>query len=100
MDRVLILTVPTKASLNAAKAASGFSISTQKVDLSVDPSQENGMLDNFHKIFQPAAKKHPGYIEKMLKLRSAVQGGAPEGVNYRFAHNLRKRRAPSKVGGK
>ena len=56
------------------------------VDLSVDPSQENGMLNNFHKIFQPAAEKHPGYIDvKMLKLRSAVQGGASEGVNYRFA---------------
>jgi heme-degrading monooxygenase HmoA len=56
------------------------------VDLSVDPAKETEMLDNFHKIFQPAAEKQPGYIEvKMLKLRSALQGSASEGMNYRFA---------------
>jgi antibiotic biosynthesis monooxygenase (ABM) superfamily enzyme len=56
------------------------------VDLSVDPAREQEMLDNFHKIFKPAAQKYPGYIDvKILKLRSALQGGAPEGLNYRFA---------------
>ncbi len=57
-----------------------------EVDLSVDPSREKELLDNYHKIFKPAAVKYPGYVDlKLLKLRTALQGGAPEGVNYRFA---------------
>jgi heme-degrading monooxygenase HmoA len=55
------------------------------VDLSVDPSREKEMLHNFKTIFLPAARKQPGYIDvKMLKLRTAVQGKAPTGANYRF----------------
>ncbi|HZT31088.1 MAG TPA: hypothetical protein VFA33_14465 [Bryobacteraceae bacterium] len=55
------------------------------VDLSVDPAKEKEMLHNFHTIFRPAAAKQPGYIDvKMLKLRSALQGSAPAGANYRF----------------
>jgi antibiotic biosynthesis monooxygenase (ABM) superfamily enzyme len=55
------------------------------VDLSVDPAKEREMLHNFHTIFKPAATKFPGYIDvKMCKLRSALQGTPPEGVNYRF----------------
>ncbi len=55
------------------------------VDLAVDPAREEEMLHNFHTIFKPAAVKFPGYIDvKMLKLRSALQGKAPAGANYRF----------------
>ena len=55
------------------------------VDLSVDPAKEKQMLDNFNSIFKPAAVKFPGYIDvKLLKLRSALMGQAPAGVNYRF----------------
>jgi hypothetical protein len=55
------------------------------VDLSVDPAREQEMLHNFKTIFQPAARKQPGYVDvKMLKLRSALQGTAPAGANYRF----------------
>ena len=44
------------------------------------------MLHNFETIFRPEATKHPGYIDvKMLKLRTALQGSAPEGLNYRFS---------------
>src|SRR6478609_9161041 len=54
-------------------------------DLAVDPAREQEMLHNFRTIFKPAAVKFPGYIDvKMLKLRSALQGSAPAGVNYRF----------------
>ena len=43
------------------------------------------MLQNFHKIFRPAAAKFTGFIDvKMIKLRSAVMGNAPSGLNYRF----------------
>jgi hypothetical protein len=55
------------------------------VDLSVDPAKEQEMLHNFHTIFKPAAVKFPGYVDvKICKLRSALQGAAPTGVNYRF----------------
>ena len=67
------------------------------VDLSVDPAKEQEMLHNFRTIFRPAAAKQPGYIDvKMLKLRSALQGSAPPGANYRFeltfaSEDLRKK---------
>jgi hypothetical protein len=55
------------------------------VDLSVDPVKEQEMLHNFRTIFKPAATKFPGYVDvKMCKLRSAIQGAPPSGVNYRF----------------
>jgi hypothetical protein len=56
-----------------------------EVDLAVDPAKEKEMLENFHKTFKPAAVKFPGYIDvKILKLRSALMGEAPAGLNYRF----------------
>jgi len=60
------------------------------VDLAVDPAKEQEMLHNFETIFRPEAVKHPGYIDvKMLKLRTALQGSAPTGVNYRFSLTYR-----------
>jgi heme-degrading monooxygenase HmoA len=54
-------------------------------DLSVDSAKEQEMLRNFRTVFKPAAIKFPGYIDvKMLKLRQAMQGSAPAGMNYRF----------------
>ena len=56
------------------------------VDLAVESTKEKEMLRNFQTIFRPEAAKHPGYIKvKMLKLRTAIQGSAPSGVNYRFS---------------
>jgi hypothetical protein len=56
-----------------------------EVDLAVDPAREKEMLDNFHNTFKPVAVKHPGYVDvKILKLRSALMGTAPAGLNYRF----------------
>ena len=55
------------------------------VDLAVDPAKEKEMLRNFETIFRPAAAKFAGFIDvKMIKLRSAVMGSAPAGLNYRF----------------
>ena len=55
------------------------------LDMSVDPAREKEMLHNFETIFRPEAAKHPGYIDvKLLKLRTAVKGSNPPGVNYRF----------------
>jgi hypothetical protein len=55
------------------------------LDLLVDPAKEQEMLHNFKTIFRPAASKQPGYIDvQMLKLRTSIQGKAPEAGNYRF----------------
>ncbi len=55
------------------------------VDLAVDPAKEQEMLRIFRNTFRPAAAKQPGFIDaKMIKLRSALQGQAPAGANYRF----------------
>ena len=55
------------------------------VDLVVDPAKEQELLRNFETVFKPAAVKYPGYIDvKLLKLRSALMGSAPAGLNYRF----------------
>lgn len=55
-----------------------------EVDLTVDPARSEEMLKNFRTIFKPAAAKQPGYVAvKILKLRQAIQGGAPT-ANYRF----------------
>jgi len=55
------------------------------VDLTVDPAREREMLKNFHGTFKPAAAKMPGYVDVTIcKLRSALMGKAPDGVNYRF----------------
>ena len=53
--------------------------------MQVDPAKEQEMIRNFHTIFKPAGAKFPGYIDvKILKLRTALQGSAPAGMNYRF----------------
>src|SRR6266852_6347733 len=70
------------AALGAAESSRPIQL---HVDLTVDPAKEKEMLHNFQTIFRPAAMKFPGYIaDRMLKLRSALMGSAPSGVNYRF----------------
>jgi heme-degrading monooxygenase HmoA len=55
------------------------------LDCAVDPSKEQEMLRYFADVFQPAARKFPGFIDvRMLKLRSVLAGKAPAGINYRF----------------
>ena len=55
------------------------------VDLSVDPAKEAQMLRDFQTHFKPAAAQFAGYIDvKIVKLRKAFVGQAPEGMNYRF----------------
>jgi heme-degrading monooxygenase HmoA len=80
----------TMLAANAGAIAAGAAGSAHPiqlhVDLTVDPAKEKEMLKNFETVFRPAASKQPGYIDvKMLKLRSAVQGQAPAGANYRFS---------------
>ncbi|MFL6417091.1 MAG: DUF4286 family protein [Bryobacteraceae bacterium] len=54
------------------------------VEMEVDPASEKEMLNNFHNIFVPEAKKHPGFISvKMMKFRQVMQGNITA-TNYRF----------------
>ena len=72
----------SSATVRAASAARPIQLF---VDLSVAPAKEKEMLNNFHTIFRPAAAKFQGFIDvRMLKLRTAVMGVAPPGINYRF----------------
>lgn len=72
------------AAQQKAPAAAG-SVVVLHVDLAVDPAREREMLRAFHSEFQPEARKHEGFVDvKMLKLKTAVQGAAPAGLNYRF----------------
>jgi hypothetical protein len=67
------------------EAQTGGSPIVLYVDMSVDPSKEKEMIKNFHEIFKPAAVKFPGYIDvKIAKIRQALMGTAPTGINYRF----------------
>ena len=73
------------AGTGAARSAAPEHPIQLHLDLSVDPAKEQEMLHNVKTIFRPAASKQPGYIDvQMLKLRSAIQGKAPEAANYRF----------------
>ena len=73
------------AGLKGAVAQGAANPIVLDVDLSVDPAREKEMLQNFRTVFKPAATKFPGYIDvKILKLKTALQGAAPAGVNYRF----------------
>ena len=73
------------AGLKAASAQKGKNPIVLYCDLVVEGAKEQEMLNNFHKIFKPAAEKFPGYLDlKMLKLRTAIQGSAPASINYRF----------------
>jgi len=73
----------------ALAAAPGRAIQLH-LDLAVDPAREKEMLHNFETIFRPEAVRHQGYIDvKMLKLRTALQGSAPAGINYRFSLTYR-----------
>src|SRR3989442_1274206 len=74
---------------DALAAAPGRAIQLH-VDLAVDPAREKEMLHNFETIFRPEAVRHQGYIDvKMLKLRTALQGSVPAGINYRFSLTYR-----------
>jgi hypothetical protein len=56
------------------------------LDVSIDPAKEQEMLRYFDTVFRPAAMTFDGYVDvRMLKLRAAVMGTAPAGMNYRFA---------------
>lgn len=80
--KTVLAVAAASTGVQGADAKGGIAL---HVDLAVDPAKEKEMLHNFHTIFRPAAAKFAGFIDvKMIKLRSAVMGSAPAGINYRF----------------
>ena len=83
--RACLKALGAAAIIPAARAAEPAHAIQIHLDMSVDPAREKEMLQHFEKDFKPAAAKFPGFIDvKIDKLRSAVQGKAPAGINYRF----------------
>lgn len=88
--RTYLTTILAAAAATRVKAAGPEHPIQLHVDLSVDPAKEQEMLKHFRTVFVPAASKQPGFIDvKMIKLRSALMGKAPDGVNYRFVLNFK-----------
>jgi len=83
MNRRQHIGVLAGAALSAAETA-GAPIQLH-VDLEVDPAKEKELLANFGKVFRPAIRKQPGFVDvKLLKLRSALAGKAPENCAFRL----------------
>ena len=60
------------------------------IDMDVDPSREKEIVDNFHGAFKPTMSRQPGYVDvRLMRLRSAVVGPAPDGPNYRMLISFR-----------
>jgi heme-degrading monooxygenase HmoA len=74
------------AASSGAEAAIGKPPIQLNCDLAVDPKKEKEFIQYFDTVFRPVARKHQGYIDlKLLKLNTAVRGGAPPGGTFRFA---------------
>ncbi len=54
-------------------------------DLHVKLEEEQQLLEDFHKLYLPAIRKAPGFIDaKLVKFVKANIGKAPEHYNYRM----------------
>src|SRR5687768_12223891 len=55
-------------------------------DLAIDPGREAEAVRYFEAVYRPTASRFEGYIDlSLLKLRAALMGAAPAGINYRFS---------------
>ena len=74
----LLATAPLGAAIQAAKKGAAEKTAIQlHVDLEVDGGREREMVENFRRIFRPAIRKQPGFVDvALLKLRSVLAGKA------------------------
>ena len=80
--KTVLATAAVSTGARAADTKGGIML---HVDLAVDPAKEKEMLHNFRTIFRPAAARFAGFVDvRMIKVRSALMGSAPPGINYRF----------------
>lgn len=83
MNRRQHIGVLAGAALSAAETASAPI--QLHVDLEVDPAKEKELLANFRNVFRPTIRKQPGFVDvKLLKLRSALAGKAPDNCAFRL----------------
>ena len=55
-------------------------------DLAIDPAREAEAIHYFDTVYRPTASRFEGYIDlHLLRLRAALVGSAPAGLNYRFS---------------
>ena len=55
-------------------------------DLAIDAAHEADAIRYFETVYRPTAKRFEGYIDlQLLKLKAALVGAAPAGINYRFS---------------
>ena len=81
--RKSIQTLAAAGAVAATSAAATNPIQLH-VDLYVDPAKEQQMVQNYHKLFQPAISHQPGFVEvKLLRLRE-VKAGKPQAAKYRL----------------
>ena len=68
------------ASASVTASAEGAATPIQlHVEMNVQPGREQELMDNYKKIFRPAIRKQPGFVDvKLLKLRSTPMGKAPD----------------------
>ncbi len=75
---------PSSGSVLKAQAEPDRAIQLH-VDLLVDPSQEEELVKNYHRVFQPTILQQPGFVEvELLKFREAVAGPEPANSKYRL----------------
>jgi len=81
--------IQTLAAIGAAgaavpAAAAGSAIQLH-VDLEVNPAKEADLAATYQKVFQPAIRKQPGFVDvKLLKFREAKSGKGPGVFRYRL----------------
>ena len=82
----LLASAPLGAAIQAVKKGAAEKTAIQlHVDLEVDGAREREMVENFRRIFRPAIRKQPGFVDvALLKLRSVLAGKAPAPSSYRL----------------
>lgn len=61
------------------------------VDLLVEPSHEAPLKETYEKIFRPAIRKQPGFVDvQLLKFRTSVAGNTPPAGAWRLLISFQK----------
>lgn len=79
------LIAATPLALTAADESGKRSPIQLHLDLQVDPAKEKKLIATYRNTFSPAIRKQPGFVDaRLMKLRAAMAGKAPENCTYRL----------------
>lgn len=85
MNRRKAITALLAGTAVAAAKPSGNGPIQLHTDMHVKLEEEQQLLSDFEKLYLPAVRKAPGFIDaKLLKFEKATIGKAPEHFNYRL----------------